>query len=184
MNLAKPPRSRLRRRLVWSAVAVAAVAVVVGALVFEPWRLIVDQRVEEAVPTVSAAAPAAPAPVAAEPTELARGTLISHEHDSSGTVTLLRLADGSRVLRLEDLRTSNGPALRVWLSDAPVIAGRAGWTVFDDGRSVDLGDLKGNIGSSNYPIPADVDLAGLSSVSIWCARFHVSFAAAALNPTP
>jgi len=40
-----------------------------------------------------------------------------------------------------------------------------------------------NIGSSNYPIPADVDLAGLTSVSIWCARFHVSFAAAPLNPT-
>ena len=183
MNLAKPPRSTLRRRLAWAAVAVAAAAVVAGALVFEPWKLVVDQRVEEAVPTVSAVAPAAPAPVAAEPTELARGTLISHEHESSGTVTLLRLADGSRVLRLEDLRTSNGPALRVWLSDAPVIVGPAGWTVFDDGRSVDLGDLKGNIGSSNYPIPADVDLGGLTSVSIWCARFHVSFAAAQLNPT-
>ena len=187
MNLAKPARSPLRRRLVWAAVAVAAVAVVAGALVFEPWKLVVDQRVEEAAPTVSAMAPAAPAgaaaPVAAEPIELARGTLISHEHESSGTVALLRLPDGSRVLRLEDLRTSNGPALRVWLTDATVLVGTAGWTVFDDGRFVDLGDLKGNIGSSNYPIPADVDLAGLSSVSIWCERFHVSFAAAQLNPT-
>ena len=182
MNLAKPPRSPLRRRLVWSAVAVAAVAVVVGALVFEPWKLIVDQRVEEAVPTVSAAAPAAPAPVAAEPTELARGTLISHEHESSGSVVVYRLADGSRVLRVEGLRTSNGPALHVWLADAPVVEGSAGWYVFDDGRYVDLGELKGNIGSSNYLIPPDVDLAALPSVSIWCARFHVSFAAARLSP--
>ena len=71
----------------------------------------------------------------------------------------------------------------MWLSDTPVQAGAAGWTVFDDGRHVDLGEVKSNIGSSNYPIPADVDLAGLSSVSIWCARFHVSFAAAPLNPT-
>ena len=47
---------------------------------------------------------------------------------------------------------------------------------------VDLGDLKGNIGSSNYPVPPDADLTTLRSVSIWCARFHVSFAAAELKP--
>jgi hypothetical protein len=179
MNLAKSRRPLLRRRLVWAVAAVVAIGLIAGALVFEPWKLVVDQRVDEAAPAASAAAPAAPA-APAQPTVLARGTLISHEHDSSGSVVLLRLADGSRVLRLEDLRTSNGPALRVWLTDAPVIEGTDGWTVFDDGRHVDLGDLKGNIGSSNYPIPADADLTGLSSVSIWCERFHVSFAAAQL----
>jgi hypothetical protein len=31
-------------------------------------------------------------------------------------------------------------------------------------------------------VPADVDLAALPSLSIWCDRFHVSFAAAALRP--
>ena len=54
--------------------------------------------------------------------------------------------------------------------------------MFDDGRYVDLGELKGNIGSSNYPLPPDVDLAALTSVSIWCDRFDVSFGAAALEP--
>ena len=54
--------------------------------------------------------------------------------------------------------------------------------MFDDGRQVDLGELKGNIGSSNYVLPADVDLAQLRSVSIWCDRFNVSFGAAALAP--
>ena len=47
-------------------------------------------------------------------------------------------------------------------------------------RHVDLGGLKGKIGSSNYPLPADVGLAALPSVSIWCDRFDVSFAAATL----
>jgi hypothetical protein len=167
------PRSR-RRRLTWTLLAAGVAAVVVGALVLEPWKLVVDERVQEAAPAVSAGA--------AGPAVLAHGALISHEHESSGAVTVLQLPDGSRVLRLEDLRTSNGPLLKVWLADAPVVEGTAGWRVFDDGRHVDLGDLKGNIGSSNYPIPPDVDLAALPSISIWCARFHVSFAAARLQP--
>ena len=113
---------------------------------------------------------------------LARGGFISHDHDSTGMISVLRLPDGSRVLRLEDLRTSNGPLLKVWLSDTAVIEGVAGWRDFDDSRHVDLGGLKGNIGSSYYPIPADVDLAALPSVSIWCDRFDVSFVAATLHP--
>ena len=170
-------RRLLRRRLTWVVLAAGLVVVVVGALVFEPWKLFVDQRVEEAPPAaVAAAAGGAPA----DQVVLARGQLISHEHASSGSVVVYRLADGSRVLRVEDLRTSNGPALHVWLADAPVVEGSAGWYVFDDGRYVDLGELKGNIGSSNYLIPPEVDLAALPSVSIWCARFNVSFAATRL----
>jgi Electron transfer DM13 len=174
------PRSRGRLR--WALIAAAVAAAVVGALVFEPWKLGVEERVQEAAPGTAPAASSGTEPVATGPVVLARGTFISHEHDSSGSVAVLRLPDGSRVLRLDDLRTSNGPLLKVWLADAPVVEGAAGWRVFDDGRHVDLGDLKGNIGSSNYPVPADVDLAALPSVTIWCARFHVSFAAARLHP--
>jgi Electron transfer DM13 len=180
-----------RRPLVRIAAAAGAVLVVVGLVLFEPWQLVVDQRVDEAAPVAAApaapvdpAAPAAPVEPAApaEPVVLARGELISHEHESSGAVVVLELPDGSRVLRLEDLNTSNGPALQVWITDAPVIEGRDGWHVFDDGRYVDLGELKGNIGSSNYPLPPEVDLTQLSSVTVWCERFAVSFAAAALEP--
>jgi Electron transfer DM13 len=175
----KPYRRLLRRRLTWIVVAAGMVVVVVGALVFEPWKLFIDERVDEAPPAVVAGAAGG---TSTGQVVLARGQLISHEHQSSGSVVVYRLADGSRVLRLEDLNTSNGPALHVWLSDAPVIEGNAGWGVFDDGRYVDLGALKGNIGSSNYLIPPDVDLTALSSASIWCARFHVSFAATRLSP--
>jgi hypothetical protein len=181
MTAPRPRRPLQRRPLTWTVVAAAAVVAVVASLVFQPWKLVVDQRVQEATPTAAAGAPRTGG-TADEPVVVARGTLISHEHKSSGTVAVLRLADGSRVLRLENLRTSNGPLLKVWLADAPVVEGTDGWRVFDDGRHVDLGDLKGNVGSSNYAIPAAVDLATLPSVSIWCARFHVSFAAAALAP--
>ncbi|GAQ65047.1 electron transfer DM13 [Streptomyces scabiei] len=87
------------------------------------------------------------------------------------------------VVRLENLDTSNGPDLWVWLTDAPVKEGMDGWRVFDDGEYVSLGKLKGNRGnkgSQNYAAPEDVDLSRYSSVSIWCDRFDVSFDAAEL----
>ncbi len=136
----------------------------------------------DAMHSSGAASSSAPAkPVApAGPTVLASGTLISQEHETSGSVRLVKLANGSRVITLEGLRTSNGPALHVWLTDAAVVPGESGWKVFDDGKYLDLGDLKGNIGNQVYSIPDGVDLGGYSSVSIWCERFSVSFGAAAL----
>ncbi|CAM5264208.1 DM13 domain-containing protein [Streptomyces narbonensis] len=173
---------------------VAAVMVVTAGLVwFKPWALWVDETVNESLPSASSPAitssatpatgtasstPEATAP--AGPVTLAQGTFISHEHETTGTVKVVRLADGSHTLRLEGLDTSNGPDLRVWLSDAPVKEGRAGWGVFDDGRYVNLAKLKGNKGDQNYALPADVDWSTYPSVSIWCDRFDVSFGAAAL----
>jgi hypothetical protein len=177
------PSSRplLRRPAVLVAVAALAVLAAGALWLFQPWKLFVDETVDEALPAVTApVAAGAPAP-AAEPKVLVSGELISHEHATSGKVEVLQLADGSRVLRLEGLSTSNGPALHVWLTDQPVIAGKDGWNVFDDGRYLDLGDLKGNIGSSNYPIPPGADLTGLTSATIWCDRFNVSFGAATLK---
>lgn len=172
-----------RRRLVVAVVTAAVVAVGFGAYWFQPWKLWQDETVDEALPAaVATSGPpsAAPSP-AAGPRTLASGELISHEHDTSGTVTLVRLTDGSHIVRLENLDTSNGPDLRVLLTDAPVKEGRAGWHVFDDGEHVRLGKLKGNKGSQNYTVPADLDLSRYSSVSIWCDRFDVSFGAAELT---
>lgn len=175
----------------WTAVLLAGVTAVAGFGLywFQPWKLWQDETVREALPgtatTAPAAAPSGSASAAppAGPVTLASGELISHEHATTGTVSLVRLADGSRVVRLEGLDTSNGPDLRVWLTDAPVKEGRAGWHVFDDGRHVDLGALKGNKGDQNYTLPEDVDLSAWTSVSIWCDRFDVSFGAAELAPT-
>jgi hypothetical protein len=88
-----------------------------------------------------------------------------------------RLGDGRRVLRLEDLHTSNGPALFVYLSANPAHGPNG---AFDD-TYIDLGRLKGNIGSQNYEIPPDVDPGQYPSVVIWCDRFDAAFGAADLT---
>jgi hypothetical protein len=173
-----------------------AVAVVAGLALywFAPWNLFIDRRVDEALPgvatppgatppAVSASGPTDPGTepeaTAADPAALAQGEFASLEHTTSGTVLMLELDDGSRFLRLQDLDTSNGPDLRVILSEQPL---SDDWHVWDDGRYVDLGALKGNLGSSNYAIPARVDLADFETAVIWCRRFAVGFGVAPLEP--
>lgn len=187
--------SLVRRPVVIVGLVVVAIVAVAGLYWFQPWKLWVDETVREELPAASPASPASPAAPAspdgseapaspaapAGPEVLATGTFISHEHATTGSVKILRLADGSRTLRIEDLDTSSGPDLRVWLTDAPVKEGRDGWHVFDDGEYVSLGKLKGNKGDQNYALPADADLNRLTSVSIWCDRFDVSFGAAELR---
>ena len=195
ITISSPDRHRGRRLLVAGA---AALVVLAALAVFQPWKLVVDDVVDEALPAATVASSPSASPDAAVPTPsaslaaspspspaarvIARGELISQEHTTSGSVVVLALPDGRRVLRLQDLRTSNGPDVKVWLSDAAVRPGADGWQVFDDGHYADLGSLKGNVGSQNYEIPADVDLAVLPSLSLWCDRFNVSFGAAVLRP--
>ena len=182
--------------------------VVAAGTYFQPWKLFTDTRVEEALPqlTETTVAPKDATPeeagekmaekvdslsssksatdsteVVESPEVLAEGKFITHEHATTGSVKIIKYSDGSRILRIENLKTSNGPKLEVWLTDAPVIEGLDGWRVFDDGKFFNLGALKGNIGSQNYSIPSEINLDEYSSISIWCERFSVSFGAAALR---
>ncbi len=109
----------------------------------------------------------------------ATGEFISRSHPTSGSVEVLGDGTGQRFLRFEDFRTDNGPDLNVYLSAAPPDAPVGQFTdVY-----VDLGDLKGNVGSQNYEIPRDLDLDLYSTVVIWCVRFSVIFGAADLVPS-
>ncbi|MEV0416275.1 DM13 domain-containing protein [Streptomyces sp. NPDC050448] len=177
--------TRRRGRLAAGVLIAATLVLGAGLYWFQPWKLWQNSTVNEALPAVSTAPGPGSSPSAAAtapgPQTVAQGALISHEHSTTGTVKLIRLPDGSRTLRLENLDTSSGPDLRVWLTDAPVKEGKDGWFVFDDGKYVSLGKLKGNKGDQNYEIPAGVNLADYSSVTIWCDRFNVSFGAAALQ---
>lgn len=184
----------MKRLLPWASTHVgAAAALVVAALLvvglgiywFAPQNLVLDERVNEALP--SSAPPASEVPAgeppeapAAEAETLASGGFQGLEHGTSGRAVIVELADGSRFLRLADLQTSNGPDLRVYLTDQPL---SGDWHVWDDGRYVDLGALKGNVGSSNYEISADVDLDTVRTAVIWCRRFTVGFGVAPLDPS-
>jgi len=171
----------------------AFILVALGAFAiywFGPQYLFIDRRVNEAVPNVGSAVDSR-GPTGGQGTAmtgkegakglviLAEGEFRGLEHDSSGRAVALELPDGSRYLRLEELNTSNGPDLRVYLSEAEA---SDDWYVYDDGQFVDLGALKGNRGSSNYEIPAGVDLSRYKSAVVWCRRFSVGFAVAPLEP--
>ncbi|MEU8104910.1 DM13 domain-containing protein [Nonomuraea muscovyensis] len=180
----------LRHPVVLTAAGLATLAFAVAMYLFQPWRLFTTVTVDEALPTVSSAPDVRPRAGTATPPapsasassqgveELATGAFVTHEHATTGTARVLKLPDGTRVLRVENLKTSDGPDLRVWLSDQPVTKS---WFNLDDGRHLELGHLKGNRGNANYAIPADADLGTLTSVTIWCKRFSVSFGAAALR---
>ena len=96
-------------------------------------------------------------------------------HRGSGIATIYRTPDGSEVLRLENLDVTNGPALHVVLSTHP--DPERSEQVKQDGY-VDLGDLKGNRGNQNYPIPAGVDTSIHKSAVIYCYPFAVVFSVA------
>ncbi|MFJ3038689.1 DM13 domain-containing protein [Streptomyces tendae] len=163
---------RTRRPILWTTVAAAVVLAAVGLYLFQPWRLFTSNRVDEAAPVTTDRRQGATAP-------LATGSFVTHEHETSGSVEVQPLTDGKANLRLTELRTSDGPALHVWLSDQPVEQGGGG--NLDDGDHIDLGELKGNEGNQNYTIPAGTELDRFSTVTIWCERFSVSFGAAELR---
>jgi hypothetical protein len=121
-----------------------------------------------------------PMPSSASPEALLSGSFRDGDsfHKGSGQAIIYRLEDGSHVLRLEDINITNGPDLRVLLVNHADPQTRA--DVHDSGF-VELGKLKGNMGSQNYEIPADVDLATVKSIVIYCKPFQVVFSVAALS---
>lgn len=180
---------------------VVLAAVVIGAALFQPWRLFTSSSLNEAFPVARYSAtpspeakspegglpevreaavdtlpPAAPTPDG--PVVVASGAFLSQEHATTGAARLLKLADGSHLLRLENLASSDGPDVKVWLSS---LEAGGDWFKYRSGRYVDLGAVKATHGNHNYVIPAGTDVAGLTSVVLWCDRFSVAFGSAPLG---
>lgn len=164
--------------IITSSVILAAVA----WWAFRPELLFVNKTVNESFPAAtslvsSSATKVTDKPMAME-SAIASGTFRSVAHETKGTATIHKLADGRRVLRLTDFMTSNGPDVRVLLVAASDAADSE--TVKSAG-SIELAPLKGNVGDQNYDIPADVDLTKYRACTIWCNRFGVNFGTAALK---
>jgi len=151
-------------------IPIAAVAAFLAWYAFRPERLVVNRRVDEAMPA---------APDISSPQPLVSGQFYSILHPTAGTATIYQMGDGSRVLRFTGFSTSNGPDVHVYMvaaDDAKDSASvpRAGF--------IDLGTIKGNVGDQNYTLGPDVDLSKYRAVSVWCKRFSVNFGTAPLKP--
>ena len=177
---------RRRRRWPWIVGGLGAalvIALAVGAVLFQPWLIFVDNEVDDEIP-VAATAPVTPGQTPPAGTvQLSSGSLISHEHSTSGEVSVIEKPDGTRILAIRELDTTTGPDVHVWLSDGEVKEGVGGWRTAANADNVDLGPIKGNKGNQVYEIPAHVDLARYPAAFLWCVRFSVSFGAATLTPT-
>lgn len=143
-----------------------------------------DQPVDEAMPHMAAkdssptASPNTSSPP--EPVVLSTGSFRDADsfHKGSGIAKIFQSPDGTYLLRLEDLKVTNGPDLHVILSPTP--NPESSEQVKTAGY-VDLGKLKGNMGNQNYPIPFDVDIDSQRSVVIYCDPFEVVFSVATLD---
>ena len=146
------------RRLALLATAVIAAA---GA-VYLAGPLFYDIAVQETLPEASGS-----------PTVVYGGSFRDADdfHRASGTVQILRSANGTHYLRFEEFRVTNGPDLFVYL----------GTTEDVNLGFLDLGRLKGNVGEQNYQIPVDTDLMRYRTVIIWCRAFSVPFGYATLS---
>lgn len=169
-----------------AAVLPTAVAALAPTTIRTPTAL-ADQAM--AAPTARLAAPTA-APTAVPPTaapapagplllrEGQFGSMDDNLHEGQGRAAIYDLGDGARVLRLEDFRVTNGPDLYVYLS-ASANPRRA--ADLRAAPSINLAQLKGNIGNQNYRLPADLDLAAYQSVVIYCKRYDVLISTAPLG---
>ena len=139
----------------------------------------VDSEVSEKMPDTMMDKTAGSGTAAVSAVKVKTGKFRDHDrfHQGSGSATIYRGADGSRVLRLETFSVTNGPELHVLLSPSPDPENEG---VKGPGYA-DLGMLKGNIGNQNYDIPKAVDVAAQNSVVIYCKPFHVIFSVALLE---
>lgn len=171
-------RRLVARRSVRLLITAAGAGAIVAVLVAPYFT---DERVVEALPgsaapsaasaRAAASAPAAAVPVpTAGPQRLTTGPLRGIGHRARGSASVYRLADGTHVVRLEDIDVENGPDYVVHL--VPGADRRS------PGDGTDLGALKGNQGSQNYVVPAGTDLSEPLTVLIWCRAFAVPVAAA------
>ncbi len=100
---------------------------------------------------------------AKQTTVMGRANMVARAHDVEGEA-LLVTSGNETFLRFENLKTINGPDLRIYLSSG-----------LNDDDIVDLGPIRATEGNVNYAIPAGTDLSKYKNAMIWCRAFGVLF---------
>lgn len=98
-------------------------------------------------------------------------------HKGIGDAKIYQLESGELLLRFENFRVTNGPALVVVLSSHPdpqtsdeLAAGK-----------VQVAELKGNVGDQNYILDSTIKIEDVKSAIIYCRAFGVIFSVAPLT---
>ena len=148
----------MQKKILITLVIVAAIAIPIGIYTISP--LFISATVNESLPATTSAE------------KSLSGIFMSVGdgfHHVVGNVKVVSLKDGSKILRLDNFESTNGPNVHVYLST--------------DKRAtdyVDLGKLKANNGDQNYNIPTGTDVTRHNLVLIWCKDFSVLFGSAVL----
>jgi len=136
-----------------------------------PWKATVEAQVER--PLVE------PAPAGlASAKLLGTAKVYNVDREGEGTAKIYELPTGTRLIRLEDFFVSINSDLEIRLSELPgpkstAEAANAPWKF--------VAPLKATIGTMNYEVPADVDLARYQSIVIWCEITRNAYAAASIQ---
>jgi len=92
-----------------------------------------------------------------------RASLVAKAHEVSGEALIVKTGN-ENILRFENLKTTNGPDLRIYLA-----------TDLSAKDYVDLGPIRATEGNVNYTIPTGTDLTKYRYALIWCRAFSVLF---------
>lgn len=136
-----------------------------------------DDAAASAKPTASAAAEPKPTATTnekpASPVSLAAGSFVGVDgHEGTGRAEVVKTASGERRLTFSGgFDVDPGPDINVYLSETA--GGVSG--------AKRISSLKGNKGSQQYTIGADVDLSRFSNVVLYCEPFSIRVAVAELD---
>ncbi len=103
------------------------------------------------------------------------GELDGIGHDATGTVAVYRLADGSHLVRFEDVDIRNAPDPVLYLVPGRDRRSRDGGT--------EVAPLKATKGTFHHVVPASFDVTQDFTVFVWCERYTTPIAAASQRRT-
>lgn len=144
----------------------------VGLYLFQPWRLWTSTTVNEQFPTNTEQNKQEKSEQK-EPKLLKKATFKSLAHETSGEASVYEMPDGKKILRFENLVSSDGPDVKVVIT--PDKNATTGW---EKEKYKNLGASKATHGNINYELPGNISLEEIGSVVLWCERFNESFGVA------